>query len=704
MSIQNAPAQEENTGPVRRLDEFTTSVAALRTQTDRARNIFGFGRRIIVPPDEIHVVVGDGRHIFLLSNSRKVYGQTADRPSRYWLNPLSQVIKLKTVSFTVPIRGPGDVGVAALDNSKVSFRLWAHAVAKLNPDKAEVAAQRVGLDTSGLINTITEVGTAELVAAAASMPLQEIIANRQRLAEIAFPKVNNILSELGYDLALLTITKLEGVAYKKLVEQAEAGISKETSIATNREQVLELQDDQGRARTEAEIRAQTEIKVAAEQLEAQREVQNATLGQQEALVVRRHELELLQLERSKQRAETSHGTDLAKVLLDKKLGEAETEKSARLARLAEEREAEIRLVQTEKEAERLALEQIRQIERAAERTEAEARRLRAEEFAAAERTREVALVEARQRAEALEVDADAEANALKIRTQAQTRAERVTAEAEADATQKRAEAAKKRAEALRAETAAPGLAEAEVEAARLQVTEKQVEINRNEGLALAEVSRAQAEAEADRLGRLKDVEIRAQERLLKLYNQAPVLVDLEKIRLEHQHRERLANMRLETSLKAFEALAPGVRMNIFGSGGQAGAMMADLLAIAHGFQMMGEEVPALGRLANGRGNGSDRGLAAAFQKLLPAIRTALSQVNPRMFSSMRIADLVDRLGPVVAGEGPLVDALAGLKADAQFRMVGDLPLAPFLHVLGFDPQETSEQVDDSVLASASLPD
>ncbi len=106
---------------------------------------------------------------------------------------MTQVIKLKTVSFTVAITGTSNQGVPALDSSKVSFRLWAHAVAKLNPENADIAAQRVGLDTTGLVHTITKVGTAELVAAAASMELENIIANRQKLAEIAFPKVNDIL-------------------------------------------------------------------------------------------------------------------------------------------------------------------------------------------------------------------------------------------------------------------------------------------------------------------------------------------------------------------------------------------------------------------------------------------------------------------------------------------------------------------------------
>ncbi|MCA9928962.1 MAG: hypothetical protein KC419_10810, partial [Anaerolineales bacterium] len=107
------------------LNDMNASVALLRTEADRARGVFGFGRRILVPPDEIHVVVGDGRHSWAVSNGRKVFGQTADRPSRYWLNGLTQVIKLKTISFTVAIHGNANEGVDALDSSKVSFRLWA---------------------------------------------------------------------------------------------------------------------------------------------------------------------------------------------------------------------------------------------------------------------------------------------------------------------------------------------------------------------------------------------------------------------------------------------------------------------------------------------------------------------------------------------------------------------------------------------------
>jgi uncharacterized membrane protein YqiK len=696
-SEPNKPSASQNVSrrAERSVSEFNSSVAALRTEADRSRSLLGIGRRIIVPPDEIHVVVGDGRHIFMLSNDRKVFGQTADRPSRYWLNPLTQVIKLKTVSFTVPLRGINDEGIDALDSSKVSFRLWAHAVAKLNPDKAEIAAQRVGLDTTGLVSTITEVGTAELVAAAASMDLQNIIANRQKLAEIAFPKVNQILSELGYDLALLTITHLEGMAYQKLVEQAESRISKETSIATNLEQVAELQDDQSRARTEAEIQAMTEKKLAAERLEAEQQIETATLSQQEALAIRRHEVEVRTVERLKKEAEASHATDIAKVQLGQTLGEAEETKEAQLARLKAEREAElkaiqqrraaeIRLMETQAEAERLAVEQARSIERAAEQTQADAKRLRQEELEAAQRAKEIALVEANQIGESLKVEAESQARALQMKVDAETKADLVKAEAEATATEKRAQAAKIRAEATRAEAAASGLAEAEVEQARVVVAEKQVAVTRAEGLTQAEIARAQAEAEAERQKRLRDVEISAQRQLVELYELAPILVELEKMRMQYAHQETIAKIQMDAYLQALQAIAPGVRINIYGNGGQASQLLTDLMSISHGFRLLGEEVPAIGTILDGKfvDNQAVSGFADRISQFTPFIRQVVADMNPRFFSTLKVADLIDRLGPVLTGREDLVSALNKLREHASFRLVSDLPIAPVLRFLG----------------------
>ncbi|MEZ4731339.1 MAG: hypothetical protein R3E79_29825 [Caldilineaceae bacterium] len=676
---------------------MSATAEMLRTEADQINwlaRFLGFGRRVLVPADEIHAVVGDGLHSLALSNQRKIFGKSAERSSFYWLNPLTQVIKLKTVSFTVPIRGYNEQGVQALDNSKVSFQLWAHAVAKLNPETADVAAQRVGVDTTSLLNTITKVGMAELVAAAATMPLMEIIANRQRLAEIAFPKVNRILAELGYDLALLTVTELGGEAYQRLVEQAEARVYKETSIATNLEQIAEIQDRQARERTEAEIRAETEKKLAAERLAAERVVNEATLTQQETLDIRRHEVELRQVERRKATSQAGHDANLLGVQLAQKLAEAEAGNQAELAKLRAEREAELRaleqkrtaalrLSETQAEAERQALTQLRQIEREAERTGAEAKRLHAEELARAERAKEVALLQTAQAAESLKLEAEAQARALQVQTDAETKAELVKAEAEATATEKRAQAAKVRAEATRAETAAAGLAEAEVDAARVSVAEQRVAVTRAEGLADAEIKREQAAAEAERLQKLKEVEIHAQRELVQLYNEAPVLVEIEKLKMHLAHQERITQLQMESYLRAFEALAPSLRVQVYGNGGQTGKIITDLMGLAQGLRSLGEEVPAVGRLVDGALDG-ESALFDGFKlgEFLPYIQQIIAGINPRVLSSLKVADLLSELDNVVSGRSDLVTALHQLRNDGSFRVIGDLPVMPLLQSLG----------------------
>ena len=761
--------------------EVANSVAALRTEADRARGVFGFGRRIFVPADEIHVVVGDGRHSYSSTTTSKVFGQTKkDQASRYWLNSATQVIKLKTISFTVPIRGFNNDGVEALDKNKVSFRLWAHAVAKLNPDNAEIAAQRVGLDTMGLVNTITKVGEAELVAAAASETLEAIIAQRQELASKAFEKVNDVLRELGYDLALLTITKLDGDAYRKLVKQSEARISMETSVATNREQLAELQDDQARKQLEAEVQAATQKKLAAERLDAEREVETATISQQELLDIRRHEMRLKQIGREKAAASAAQEADLNKLTLSQQVGVAEAEKQAELAKLNAERkaeiqrlqqqkdaeiklreaeaelklkeaaaqiklrqteaqldlakaEAEIRLRETEAEGDRLALEQLREIERSAELTQAEAQRLEREERARAQRLKEVALIEASQLAESLHLEAEAEANALTLRTTAQTSAALRKAEAEANAAlrkaeaeadadlrkaeaeassaEKRAAAAKIRADASRAEAAAPGLAQAEVEEARLIVSQKQVEIQRAkglasaeiaqkqvdvkraEGLAAAEIAQAEAQAEAERLQKIKDVDISAQKALATLYEEAPVLVDLEKMRLELAHKERIAEIENETQIKLLEAIAPSMKIHVVGNSGQVSQIVSNVMAFSQGVNIISEEVPAVGNLlGNGNGNAN---LLQKFGAVVPHLRTMLTDVNPRMLASLTVNDVVNKLGEVTNGDATLIEALAGIRQDANVRMIGDLPVQPFLKLLGIDAGGESAEIAET---------
>ncbi|MCP4363132.1 MAG: hypothetical protein GY796_34455 [Chloroflexi bacterium] len=518
------------------------------------------------------------------------------------------------------------------------------------------------------------------------------------------------MAELGYDLALLTITQLDGVAYTKLIQQAEARISKETGIATNKEQLVELDDRQARERLESEIRADTEKKLAAERLDAEREVETATISQQEALDIRRHEMQLKQVGRQKTAAEASHDVEMAQVELAQQIGEAEAEREAHLAQIQAEREAELRgmkqqreakihLAQTEAEATRVAIAQAKEIERKAALTTAEAARLSNEELAQAERAKQVALVEVSQLAESMSMEADAEANALQIKVDAQTKMELV--KAEATATEKRARAAKIRAEATKAETAATGLAEAEVDAARVEVAEKQVAVTRAEGLAEAEVAKAQAEAAAEKMKRLKEVEVNAQKQLAKLYAEAPVLVDLEKMRLQHSHDEKVATIQAEASLKAFEALAPGVKIHIFGNGGQTGQIMANVMALSHGLTQVGDEVPLVGNLLN-LGNGPVDGVNGRqlsdfiprLSQFTPYLQQLIAEVNPRMLSSLKVSDAVERLGAMVSGQEDLAMALNTLKEDASFRVIGNMPISPLLQLLGLGGDTADDPVVD----------
>jgi hypothetical protein len=256
-------------------------------------------------------------------------------------------------------------------------------------------------------------------------------------------------------------------------------------------------------------------------------------------------------------------------------------------------------------------------------TEAEAERLRREELALADRAKEVALIEADQLSRAMKIEAEAE-----------TQAELVRAEAEAEATEKRARAAKVRAEATRAEAAAAGLAEAEVAEAQVAVAEKQVS-----------VARAEAMAEAEKIQKLKEVEISAQKELALLYEQAPVLIDLEQIRMKHSHEEALARIRAEASLKAFEAIAPGVKIHLFGNGGQTGQILTSLMTLSHGLTAVGEESPFFGRLLNGQETNDQfnwQRLAVPVATLVPALKQLTGEMNPRVLSGLRVADVVER--------------------------------------------------------------
>jgi hypothetical protein len=238
----------------------------------------------------------------------------------------------------------------------------------------------------------------------------------------------------------------------------------------------------------------------------------------------------------------------------------------------------------------------------------------------------------------------------------------------------------------------------------VEVSEKRVAVTRAEGLAQAEVAKAQAEAEAEREQRMREIEINAQRELAKLYGQAPVLVDLETLRMQHEHEARIREVEVEGYLQAFEALAPSLQVRIYGGGGQTTRVITELMSLAQGVRYLGDEVPALGRML---GDGDGDALTAFLPRLAalrPSIRQVVEDVNPRMFTGLKVADLVDRLVPVVAGREDLMTALDNIREDASFRVVGDFPVVPVLRALGIRvPKASGEFVPVSEAEEGEAP-
>jgi len=565
-------------------NEVNSTIEMLSTQADRA-GYLGFGRPILVPPDEIHVVVGDGRHAMLASKKRKIYGQAGEGSvSVYHLNNLTQVVKLKTVSFTVPLRGQGDGGIEALDKNNVKFRLWAHAVAKLNPEMASIAAQRVGLDTSSLISTITKVGSAELIAVAANMQLESdideegnsikgIIANRQELAKQASERVNKILQELGYDLALLTVTRIGGVAYDRLVAKAEAIKSKEATEATTKEQ-----EEEGRIlakhkqaktqiiadteKAEAEIKREKEAKLAAEQLR----LQTAELEKSEQLKIKQHELALEETERQESLKAKQHALELEERQRqrDKELKEREFELDRKL-KLHERTLEEI-------ERQKVADQAVHEAEQAKQKLVHERAKIEAKNLATLAKEEEElshtqALIEAENKANLTQeqVERQAELRAEEQSHEATLRLAQAKAEAELAAQQAEVGLAQSRAKSTREQLEAEiRLKQTEAEANRLELeqvrqlereaklveaeaereakrTQAETERLRAEELAKAERAKEVSLLEASQLAEAMTLEAEAQAKAKQLQTQAQTQAELRQAESEAKAKEITAN-------------------------------------------------------------------------------------------------------------------------------------------------------------------
>lgn len=406
-----------------KLDERLYDLEALQVTLPRGGAAFGFGKRVLVPVDQVHIVTGHGLHSspFTLSKKTEIFGSAAGRPAVYRRNSLTITTGLSTLTFVIPIAGSDHTGVAVLDRDETPYTVTTHVIARLNRNQALKAAQSVGDDIVGFAASVREITESQILNAAAQYTLEEVMDSRQVLAEKAREAVNTTLQDLGYELVLITIAELGGTAYEKKVEQSLAKVTRDSTVAINTADFKTTESTQQRERDEANMKAKTAEQVALDEAEKDEKVNQ-----------RQHTLALENAKRSK-------------LLADEQAVVNESKQN---------HEKALEFKATEDDAKRLAEEQSKQIERDDEISSAKS-----------ERGKLVTTTAAQATAEALKIEALGAS----------------------DAAQSQAAAAIKRAEGKRAEFAAEGLANADVRAREVEIAAAQVEVTKAEGLARVEV-------------------------------------------------------------------------------------------------------------------------------------------------------------------------------------------------------------------------
>jgi hypothetical protein len=105
----------------------------------------------------------------------------------------------------------------------------------------------------------------------------------------------------------------------------------------------------------------------------------------------------------------------------------------------------------------------------------------------------------------------------------------------------------------------------------------------------------------------------------------------------------------------------------------------------------------VGRLVGSGAGAEELSWLPKLADFVPFIRQTIADVNPRMFTSLKVTDLLDRLVPVLAGREDLLTALNALREDAGFRVVGDVPVVPLLRLLGIKvPEAVTESTPKPV--------
>ncbi|HMO55720.1 MAG TPA: hypothetical protein PKA05_17970 [Roseiflexaceae bacterium] len=453
-------------------------------------------------------------------------------------------------------------------------------------------------------------------------------------------------------------------------ERNEIERQKQLEIA-RRNATVEQQQNEIERNAELEI-ATRNATVEQEKLNLERNLAQARATQQREILIREAEEKSAADQVSYEQQRTA---ELSRVVKERAIAEAEQEKEQAVLLAEQRKQQAIQLAEQEREREvrrsevlkeqsvevadqerKAALAQqmarLEEIEKqrlviAAEREAAEQQVYTVQETAAAERESKIEIIRAERDAQReiinrkneveLEAfkrvkDAEAEAEALNRKAEAEATAAIRLAEARRTEAQAAADAEKLHAEAVKATSAAAGLAEAEVIKARADAGQLEAQTLRARGLAEAEATRAKALAEAEGQRAMADA-LAANEGVAQR-------LELEKIRLSAQVDIGVAQAR------AMGEAVSAMDFKLYGTPETAQQILR-LMGLADGIGNVIETAPAplreigarvLDRVAPAHGNGSGNGSPSSGVVPMPGTALPLLGVAARALEALLTAD------------------------------------------------------------------
>ena len=294
---------------------------------------------------------------------------------------------------------------------------------------------------------------------------------------------NNVLDAEGIkkitDLTAKEVTRANFITREKEKTLKKQDVEAREAILELERQQIEAEEKQAREVAEIAARQQAEAKVVEEQQRQRAETARITAEEEIAIAEENKLRAVIVAAKNKERTDA---VETERVEKDRGLEIAERERIVTLAEIEKEKAIEIE----KKNIQDVIRERVI-VERAV--VEEEEKIKDTHEFATAERKKQVAVTSAKEEAEKQLVKQVQAAEAEKQAAELNAETVVVTAEAERTAAEKQTDAKKMLAEATQAETAATGLAEAQVTLAKADALER-------EGTAEAKVLELKFEADA----------------------------------------------------------------------------------------------------------------------------------------------------------------------------------------------------------------